>query len=97
MDPKAVYDSARVNNPPPPDPAPLPRPVPGPDPVPPQLPPGEIPEVEPGAALGLRVKIAILNIVSGFGQNVSDFIVCATCNTLQGPQEKAIFGNQPDD
>ena len=97
MDPKAVYDSSRVNNPGPPDPPPIPRPVPGPNPVPPQLPPGEIPEIAPGASWGQRIGVAILNLVQGFGQNVSEGIVCATCNMVNGPEEKAIFGSQPED
>ena len=81
---------AAANPPGPPTPAPIPRPVPGPDPVPPQLAPGEIPEIDPGAPLGQRIAVAILNLVKGYGQNVSDFMVCVTCNITQWPGQPSI-------
>ena len=51
--------------------------------VPPEqtMEPGDIPEIEPGASLGQKVGVAILNFVKGFGQNVEAIpIVCFTCN-----------------
>jgi len=65
-------------------PTPIPRPVPGPDPVPPQLAPGEIPEIEPDASNWQKFGVIVLNAVKGFGQNVTDVIVCVTCNSDEG-------------
>ena len=50
--------------------------------VPPEqtMEPGDIPEIEPGASLGQRIGVAILNLVKGFGQNVEAMpVVCFTC------------------
>jgi RHS repeat-associated protein len=52
----------------------IPREVPGSDPVPRQVPPGEVPEISPGASTLEKLGIAALNLVKMLGNTTTDLI-----------------------
>ena len=72
------------------------RQVPGPDLVPPQLKPGELPEIEPGAPLSRRLAIGAAQMMNLFDSMTSEFIVCATCSIQQKEMMRLYGGSKQD-